>query len=206
VAIVANPRSPSIPRCALTRAGIRGLCRAALIFISTYTLGAWAINERVEAIARAQIDRPAQVTAYPALFQPVLRRVVVEVPDAVLVGFHLVLGPQPITWKRFERMESPAIDVVADTPEARIFSWFSMDRVYVYWQAEPENGEIRVRALDYRYGLPGATVLGFWRIQAIVGADGDIKGDVHTFSPPRDTSAAAWRDLWSRILGTGPAF
>ncbi|MFW6077386.1 MAG: metal-dependent hydrolase [Hyphomicrobiales bacterium] len=177
---------------------------AALIFISIYTLVAWAINERVEAIAKTQIDGPAEVTAYPTLFQPVLRRVVVEAPDTVLVGFHSVLVARPIAWQRFERMESPAIDVVADTPEARILRWFSMDNVY--WQAEPESGKIRVRALDYRYGLPGATVLGFWGIEATVGEDGEIKGKVQTFQPPRDTSAAAWRDLWSRILGTGPAF
>jgi inner membrane protein len=176
---------------------------AALIFIALYTLGAWAINERVEAIARAEIDGPADVTAYPTLFQPVLRRVVVEVPDAVLVGFHSVLGSGPIVWERFERMDSPAIDAVADTPEARIFRWFSMDNLY--WRAKPASDDILVQALDYRYGLPGRSALGFWGIQAIVGEDGEIKGKVETFRTPRDTSNAAWRDLWIRILGAAPA-
>ncbi|HUE46488.1 MAG TPA: metal-dependent hydrolase, partial [Aestuariivirgaceae bacterium] len=176
---------------------------AALIFISAYTLVAWAINDRVEAIARAEIDGPAEVTAYPTLFQPVLRRVVVEVPGAVLVGFHSVLGSVPIQWERFEREESPAIDAVAETPEGRILRWFSMDNVY--WQVEEGNGETRVRALDYRYGLPGRTVMGFWGIQAIVGQDGEVRGDVNVFQPPRDASSAAWCDLWSRILGAGPA-
>lgn len=59
----------------------------ALILVSAYTLGGWAINDRVEAMARAQTGGTAQVTAYPTLFQPVLRRVVAETPDAVLVGF-----------------------------------------------------------------------------------------------------------------------
>jgi inner membrane protein len=176
---------------------------AALIFISAYTLVAWAINDRVEAIARSEIDGPAEVTAYPTLFQPVLRRVVVEVPGAVLVGFHSVLGSSPIEWERFEREESPAIDAVAETPEGRIFQWFSMDNVY--WQVEEGNDGTRVRGLDYRYGLPGRTVMGFWGIQAVVGPDGEVRGDVEVFQPPRDTSSAAWRDLWSRILGSGPA-
>jgi inner membrane protein len=177
---------------------------AALIFISIYTLGAWAINQRVEAIARAEIDGPAEITAYPTLFQPVLRRVVVEVPDAVLVGFHSILGAGPIQWERFERTQSPAIDAVAGTPEGRILRWFSMDNVY--WQVEPAAGETRVRALDYRYGLPGATIMGFWGIEATVGEGGEVEGEVEIFQPPRDTSSAAWRDLWSRILGTGLAF
>jgi inner membrane protein len=175
---------------------------AALIFVSIYTLGGWAINERVEAIARAEIDGPAEVTAYPTLFQPVLRRVVVEVPEAVLVGFHSVLGSAPIAWERFDRVDTAAIDVVARTPEARIFRWFSMDNLY--WQAEAGGGETVVRALDYHYGMPGRTALGFWGIQAIVGEDGELKGQVETFQPSRDTSSSAWQDLWARILGTGP--
>jgi inner membrane protein len=177
---------------------------AALIFISAYTLVAWAINDQVEAIARSEIDGPAEVTAYPTLFQPVLRRVVVEVPGAVLVGFHSVLGSGPIQWKRFEREESPSIQAVAETREGRILRWFSMDNVY--WQVEAGNQGTLVRGLDYRYGLPGRTVLGFWGIEATVGPDGKVRGDVTVFQPPRDTSSAAWRDLWSRILGNGPAF
>jgi inner membrane protein len=176
---------------------------AALIFISIYTVGAWAINERVEAIARAEVDGPAEVTAYPTLFQPLLRRIVVEVPDAVLVGFHSVLDPRPIEWARFDRKHSPAIDAVAATPEARIFRWFSMDNLY--WQTRPlENGETLVQALDYRYGMPGGSALGFWGIQAIVGANGEFRREIETFRPPRDASSSAWRDLWIRILGTGP--
>ena len=37
-----------------------------------------------------------------------------------------------------------------------------------------------------------------------VGEDGELKGQVETFQPPRDTSSSAWQDLWARILGTGP--
>ena len=74
----------------------------------------------------------------------------------------------------------------------------------LYWLTEPGPGETVVRALDYRYGMPGRTSLGFWGIQAIVGEDGKLKGPVETFRPPRDTSSSAWHDLWARILGTGP--
>lgn len=176
---------------------------AALLFVSIYTVAAWAINERVEAVAKAQIDAPVEVTAYPTLFQPLLRRVVVEYPDAILVAFHSVLSAQPIAWERFERMRSPAIEAVAQTPEARVFQWFSMDNLY--WRAEPlETGETLVQALDYRYGLPGRTVLGFWGIQALVGENGALAGEVEILRVPRDASRAAWLDLWIRVVGTGP--
>jgi inner membrane protein len=194
---------------ARTRATLaQDVAAAALIFVSIYTIGAWAINERVEAIAREQIDTqgdgPARITAYPTLFQPVLRRVVAEVPGAVLVGFHSVLGSGPIAWERFERMDSPAIERVAHTREARIFKWFSMNNLY--WLSEPqENGDTVVRALDYRYGLPGRSALGLWGIQAVVGGDGELQGEVESFQTPRDTSRSAWRDLWRRILGSAAA-
>lgn len=173
---------------------------AALIIISAYTLGGWAINERVEAVAKEQIVAPAEVRAYPTLFQPVLRRVVVEMHDAVLVGFHSVLSDRKIEWERFERNTSPAIDALAATPEAGVLRWFSMDNVY--WREQPlAAGGTLVQALDYRYGMPGASTLAFWGIQAVVDETGVLAGPVEMFRTPRDTSPAAWQDLWMRIIG-----
>ncbi|CAO3382759.1 metal-dependent hydrolase [Azospirillum argentinense] len=181
---------------------------AALILVSAYTLGGWAINDRVEAIARAQTRDEAEVTtkvtAYPTLFQPLLRRVVAETPDAVLVGFHSVLGDGAIRWERFERGRSPAIQAVAATPEAEVFRWFSMDSLI--WREQPlEGGRRLVQALDHRYGMPGVSSLGFWGIRAVVDPAGRLVGPVETFQTPRDASRAAWQDLWVRIVGTGPA-
>ncbi|MBK4721922.1 metal-dependent hydrolase [Azospirillum sp. YIM DDC1] len=181
---------------------------AALILVSAYTLGGWAINDRVEAIARAQIGgtapAAAEVTAYPTLFQPLLRRVVAETPDAVLVGFHSVLSDGKIQWERFERNSSPAIEAVAATPEAKVFRWFSMDNLH--WREQPlESGNRLVQALDHRYGMPGVSSLGFWGIRAVVDPAGRLAGPVETFQTPRDASRAAWQDLWVRIVGTGPA-
>ncbi|MGC2855541.1 metal-dependent hydrolase [Novispirillum sp. DQ9] len=174
---------------------------AALFFITAYTLGAWAINDRAEAVARAQIDGPAEVSAYPTLFQPFLRRVVVETGDTLLVGFHSVLAAdREIVWQRFSRVRSPAIEQVAATPEAALFRWFANGRVF--WRERPlDGGGTLVQAFDVRYGLPGTTVLGFWGIQASVDGAGGLDGAVEVVRPPRDTSAAAWRDLWTRIVG-----
>ncbi|MBP2316950.1 metal-dependent hydrolase [Azospirillum soli] len=177
---------------------------AALIIVSAYTLGGWAINERVEAIAKAQVEGGIEVTAYPTLFQPLLRRVVVETPDAVRVGFHSVLSAEKIRWERFERSTSPAIEAVAATSEAKVFRWFSMENLY--WREQPlDSQHTLVQALDHRYGMPGVSSLGFWGIQAVVDRAGVLAGAVETFQTPRDASQAAWQDLWVRIVGTGPA-
>ncbi|CAO3457700.1 hypothetical protein [Azospirillum argentinense] len=177
---------------------------AALILVTAYTLGGWTINDRVEALAKAQVGVTTEVTAYPTLFQPVLRRVVAETPDAVLVGFHSVLSDGEIQWERFERQRSPAIATVAATPEAAVFRWFSMDNLI--WREQPlESGSTLVQALDHRYGMPGVSSLGFWGIRAVVDPAGRLAGPVETFQTPRDASGAAWRDLWVRIVGTGPA-
>nr|WP_175428906.1 hypothetical protein [Azospirillum argentinense] len=144
------------------------------------------------------------MTAYPTLFQPLLRRVVAETPDAVLVGFHSVLSDGEIQWERFERHRSPAIAAVAATPEAEVFRWFSMDNLI--WRQQPLDAErTLVQALDHRYGMPGVSSLGFWGIRAVVDPAGRLVGPVETFQTPRDASGAAWQDLWVRIVGTGPA-
>ncbi len=179
----------------------RGLAAGALYFITVYTLGAWAINGHVEAVARAQVGPQVTVTAYPTLFQPVLRRVVAETGDAVLVGFHSALSDRPIQWERFPRTNSPAIQAVAATPEAGIFRWFAMDKLL--WQETPlPGGGTMVQALDYRYGLPGAPP-GLWGIRATVTAAGTLAGPVESFQTPRDTSAAAWSNFWARLTGQG---
>jgi inner membrane protein len=173
---------------------------AALILVSAYTGAAWAINTRVETFAREQVAAPWPVAAYPTLFQPVLRRVVVDTPDGLLVGFHSVLSDAPIAWEPFARETGPAIDRVAATPEAAIFRWFALGRVH--WQTERlPNGDTRVRGLDTRYGMPGPTAPGMWGIEAVVAATGEIRGEILPFRTRPDASCAAWGDLWRRIRG-----
>lgn len=179
---------------------VQNSAAAALFFISVYTLGAWAINDRIETIARSQIGKPAAVAAYPTLFQPLLRRVVVETEDALLVGFHSILSNGAIEWERFPLVRSPAIDVVAATREAQILRWFASGQVY--WRATPlPDGATLVQALDTRYGMPGAMPLAFWGIQATVGEGGTVSGAVEIFRFPRNASAEAWQDLGRRIMG-----
>lgn len=169
----------------------------ALLAIFAYSLAGWAINGRVEAIARADFARPATVTAYPLLFQPYYRRVVAMTPQAAHVGYYSVLNPRPIAWREFPMAEGPAVDAVKRTREAEIFDWFSMRNLL--WLANTgEDGITTVEAYDMRYGMPG-TDLSFWGIRARV--SGERLSPVEPFTTQRDASGAAFARFWSDMTG-----
>lgn len=173
---------------------------AALIVIGAYTLGGWAINGRVERVATADFGRPAQIDAYPLLFQPYYRRVVAVTPEATHVGYYSILNPRPIDWQAYPTDDDPAIALVRGTPEAKLFDWFSMGRVL--WRAVPvPGGGMVVEATDLRYGLPGETDRGFWGITAGVGADNSLSGEVEVFRLQRTADGAAMRRFWSDMTG-----
>jgi len=171
-----------------------------LILIAIYTMGGWALNERVILIARAQFGPAATINAYPTLFQPVYRRVVITQPDQVLVGYHSVLNPKPIDWRRYAVERGPAIDAVLQTREGRLFAWFSMG--HLLWRTAPgPNGATIVSATDIRYGLPGATETGFWGIRATVDPALRVTGPVERFGIPREASSDQLTQFWSDITG-----
>ncbi|WP_207458179.1 metal-dependent hydrolase [Azospirillum sp. SYSU D00513] len=173
----------------------------ALILVTAYTLTGLAINGHVEARAREQLGPETRVTAYPTLFQPVYRRVVVERPDEILVGYHSVLNDaKPIDWKRFPREQGPAIAAVQASERGRLFTWFSMDNAY--WTSRPaENANSLVEASDTRYGVPGDTELGFWGISALVDPQGNIVGEVEAFNRRPAASSRTLGDYWKAVLG-----
>lgn len=80
--------------------------RAALsvfAFMTLYLAFAWQLNERIARIAAADFGRPAEVSAYPLLFQPVFRRVLALTPGAAHVGYYSFLNPRPIAWRSYPR-------------------------------------------------------------------------------------------------------
>lgn len=182
---------------------------ASLFFVAGYTALGWSVNERTEAAARAQLAaRGADgyaVRAYPLLFQPWYRRVVATGPDEVLVGFHSVLAPGGIGWRSFPADGGEAsAAAVADTPEGRIFRWFSMDQVH--WRVEPAGGDGGggvVEATDLRYGMPGATELGFWGIRARLDAAGRLLGPPEVYHRRPEADRDAWADFL-RAVFRGP--
>jgi inner membrane protein len=176
------------------------LAAAALLFIAVYSFAGWAINDQVRQVAARQFGRPAEIQAYPLLFQPYYRRVVALTPDTAHVGYYSVLNPRPIEWQEFHQERGPAVEAVRSTQEAELFSWFAMDKLLWRIQPDGQGGSI-VEATDLRYGLPGETDIGFWGVRARVGAGREVTAPPDVFSIPRDASAAAFRRFWRNMTG-----
>ncbi len=169
-------------------------------FMAAYVAGATVLNDQVEKIARADFGGPADVHAYPLLFQPYFRRVVAITPEAAHVGYYSLLNPKPIVWERVPNAMGAAVEAVRQTREAQLFEWFSMDKVL--WRAMPDGGgRTRVEATDLRYGMIGTTTFGQWGIRAIVDGGNAVIGTVQPFSLPRDASGPALRRYWADITG-----
>lgn len=182
------------PRFAQDAAG------AALLFICVYSCAGWAVNERVERVARAALDRPAEVTAYPLLFQPYYRRVVALTPEAAHVGYYSVLNPRPIRWRTYPAGNGDGITALRGTREGALFEWFAMDKTL--WRSRPDgNGGTIVEATDLRYGMPGATDAGFWGIRAHLDAANAPVSGIEAFTNPREADGAALRRFWSDMTG-----
>ena len=173
---------------------------AALLFVGVYTCIGWVLNEHVVGVARADFGRPAEVSAYPLLFQPYYRRVVAFTPEAAYVGYYTVLAPGPIDWQRFPIEATPAVAAVRGTREGALFDWFAMDKVL--WRPLPDgSGGTTVVGTDLRYGMMGATNTGNWGLRARVDGAGAPSGAIQAFTVPREVSGAAFRRYWAAITG-----
>lgn len=170
------------------------IAASALILIGGYTLAGWAINNHIEREAAAQFARPAQITAYPMLFQPYYRRVVAATPEGFHVGYYSVLNPKRIAWREYRQEAPERINGVRDLAEVRLFDWFSMGNLL--WRAEP--GGTALIATDMRYGMPGPTEAGFWGIR--VRQEG-AAATVEPFGVRREVTRQALADFWSEMTG-----
>lgn len=176
------------------------IAAVALLFVTLYTFGGWAINERVRAVARAEIGRGAEITAYPLLLQPYYRRILAMGEGEARVGYYSVLNPQSIEWTSYPLASTPAIAAVRVTAEGRVFDWFAMDKVMWRETAPGTDGSRTVEGFDLRYGMPGNEP-SLWGLRATVGADGAVHGVPQAFSVPRVTDADAWSRYWTAITG-----
>jgi len=184
-----------------------GSAAGALLFVFGWSLMGWEINEEIGAEAREQLraaGQPVQeVLAYPQLLQPWFRRVVAETPDSIMVGYYSVLAGGRIDWSTYPIRHDLLIDRVAATPEAGIFNWFAMGKLW--WQVveQPDGAPEAavVEAVDYRYGMMGGADMGFWGIRARTDRDGKILGPPESFQRPRSAMGLQWREYWRRIWG-----
>jgi inner membrane protein len=177
---------------------------AALALSTLYLFFGWSQNDAAERIARAQLAREgavvAAIHAYPAIFQPFLRRVVVDERDGVRVGFVSTLVPGAISWTCLARVDEPRVRVVADTEAGRVFAHFAAGRVWP--RLVPlDDGGVEIRLTDLRYGFPGDTVAGWWGVEASVDAEGRLAAQPRRIQLVRELSWDAVRAVFRASAG-----
>lgn len=179
-----------------------------LLYVALYTTMACGVGRHMEDRAREELreihpaaSAAARVDAYPVIFQIWWRRIVADLPDEILVGFASPFRDAPIEWTRIPRPEqTPALDAIQSTYEARVFRWFADGRLH--WRQAPMNaGGFIFEARDYRYGLPGESVLGFWGLRFRTDAQGRITEPLTPLAERPPFSRAALEELRDGVLG-----
>jgi inner membrane protein len=177
----------------------------ALVYIFLYTTMAWGIGLHLEQRAREELQATSsnttgvRISAYPVIFQPWWRRIVVDLPDEILIGFASPFTEKPIAWQRFARLpSSPALDAAQASYEAKVFRWFSGD--HLHWTVKPGTPTL-VEARDYRYGMPGDSILGFWGLRFRVDAAGRLLGEPERLSERPGFTRAGLAEIRDGVLG-----
>lgn len=201
----------------LTRCHADAAARAAqlvLLYIALYTTMAWGVGRHMEDRAREELRAlhpagaaAARVDAYPIIFQIWWRRIVADLPDEILVGFASPFRATPIRWQRIPRDaaglgQTAALSAVQATHEARVFRWFADGRLHWRQYADPSTpGGFIFEARDYRYGLPGASVLGFWGLRFRTDAQGRMIDAPQPLAERPPFSRAGLVELRDGVLG-----
>lgn len=188
------------------------VARLVLLYIGLYTTLAWGVGRHMEERAREELRAlhpaaaaAARVDAYPVIFQIWWRRIVADLPDEILVGFASPFRDAPIAWQRIPRSENgfgqtPALSAIQSSYEAHVFRWFADGRLH--WRQLPqESGGYVFEARDYRYGLPGDSVLGFWGLRFRTDAQGRITEPLQPLAERPAFSRAGLQQLREGVLG-----
>jgi inner membrane protein len=172
----------------------------ALALSSAYVGLGLVVNERAEALARAQLaaeGAPAARVAATRLFQLPFRASS-RSGDDVHVGWVSLLAPRPIAWERFRAARGPLVDAARATPEVRVLEWFAMG------EATPRVGDSGavVEFDDLRYGFPGRPRDGLWGVRVRLDPSGRPLGPGERFDRHLPASASELAgQLWRLTLG-----
>lgn len=183
-----------------------------LLYIGLYTTMAWGVGRHMEERAREELRglhpaaaAAARVDAYPVIFQIWWRRIVADLPDEILIGYASPFRDAPIAWQRIARSENglgqtPALSAIQASYEAHVFRWFADGRLH--WRQLPQDsGGYVFEVRDYRYGLPGDSVLGFWGLRFRTDAQGRITEPLQPLAERPPFSRAGLQQLRDGVLG-----
>lgn len=172
---------------------------AGLTLSSAFLLYAWDQNQRAEAEARHQLraaGTAGEVRAYTTIFQPWLRRIVVQEGGQVRIGFLSTWRPAEIPWLCVSRADDPLIDQAFRTPEVQILTRFAQGQIWPSLYRDEQERAV-VRFTDLRYGVPGATATGWWGVDVTFDLDGRVASAARIAVPRPpvswDTIAAIYR-------------
>ncbi|MEX2643977.1 MAG: metal-dependent hydrolase [Acetobacterales bacterium] len=167
-----------LPRVSQLRAMAAG--GIALLLTTAYLGYAAWLNEAARELAEEQLadagTREAKVAAYPTMFQPFLRRLVVHSYPEMRVGYVTMWKPGPIDWARFEPVEHPVLVQLGMTRQAFGFYWFAMGQTHGTLR-RGEDGTLIAEMHDMRYGVPGQPQRGMWALRAVT-RHGDLVGEI----------------------------
>jgi inner membrane protein len=165
-------------------------------------------NQRVEAMSRAQLAdegvSAADVRVYTTIFQPWLRRVVVDDPEGGRVAFASSLQTGAIAWQCFTVPRDPRIEAARLTREGRLLTWFANGDVWPDILPLPDGGT-RVMLWDRRYGVPGPTINGWWGVEVGFESNGQRNGTPQRIALPREVTGDALAQFWRASLGAPTA-
>jgi inner membrane protein len=180
------------------------LVAAGLFATCAYLFYGLSNNQKVEARARAQLVAEgvavADVRVYTTIFQPWLRRIVVDEAQGARVGFATADQSGAIAWNCFARPDHIAISTALGTDEGKLFAWFAMGEVWPSIAAAADGSTV-VRLTDRRYGVPGPTVQGWWGIEMRIGADGRVIEKPRRIDLPRGADSDAIGQLFAASRG-----
>lgn len=191
-----------------TRAQVaQRLAQFSLVYVLLYTLMGWGAGLALEQRIRGQLSgelggaaHGAEVTAYPILLQPFWRRIVVDLPDHILVGFVSTFDERPVPWLQVSRSDShPAVQAVLKTQPGGVFQWFALGKLH--WTVLAQNGGYVVEARDYRYGLPNGSELGFWGLRFRLDAQLQPIGKPERINERPEADASSFGAMWDGLLG-----
>ncbi|MDF2576896.1 MAG: LexA-binding, inner rane-associated putative hydrolase [Chlamydiales bacterium] len=147
-----------------------------LILTTGYLLYTWYENQQALRLTAEQLSlervTATKINAYPTMFQPYLRRIVIHTPQDIRIGYLTTWSPQTVNWHIYPSIQSPLIDKALNTREGRLWNWFTAGDIFPRLIHNPTKDSYTIELRDLRYGLPGESLIGMWSIQATFKSDG----------------------------------
>lgn len=168
---------------------------AGLLVSTAYLLAGLGVNRWVEHDLRRaladEVGRIERLRAYPTIFQPWLRSIVVHTPEAVVAGLHSWQEAGCPAWRVHPRPPPDAgLERVRESGPGRLLAWFADGDVATFVEPLPDGGRV-VRLEDVRYAWASAEARGLWGIEARLDANGRPIGGIRRLARP----APGERDL-----------